>query len=217
AAAASPLVPSAVELRRASPGGPIQVGVLLEGSADGVPARAERMAELLGSVSEETPEWWRGTRLAPEGATLIQLSFWVSALRSVLDTVDVAAREHSVTPVVAGAAGAGMLSVGLGSGCDAEAAGRFIGALRRDLAHARGSVVVLTAPEPVRAALGEHGGMTGPIPSLRLMRAVRDQFDPEHRMSPGRFPEATAGEPGQDSLPGRSGGSSPQDSTAEGA
>ncbi len=48
AAANSPLVSSAVELTRAEPGGPIQVGVLLEGSADGVAARAGRMADLLG-------------------------------------------------------------------------------------------------------------------------------------------------------------------------
>jgi len=27
----------------------------------------------------------------------------------------------------------------------------------------------------------------GPVPSLSLMRAVKDQFDPGHRMAPGRF------------------------------
>ena len=26
-----------------------------------------------------------------------------------------------------------------------------------------------------------------PVPSLPLMRAVKDQFDPGHRMAPGRF------------------------------
>jgi glycolate oxidase FAD binding subunit len=29
--------------------------------------------------------------------------------------------------------------------------------------------------------------MWGPVPSLAIMRAVKDQFDPDHRMSPGRF------------------------------
>ena len=48
AAANSPLVASAVELSRPEPGGPIRIGVLLEGSADGVAARAMRMAGLLG-------------------------------------------------------------------------------------------------------------------------------------------------------------------------
>jgi glycolate oxidase FAD binding subunit len=50
AAANSPLVSSAVELARAATGGPIGVGVLLEGSADGVQARSMRMADLLGAA-----------------------------------------------------------------------------------------------------------------------------------------------------------------------
>jgi glycolate oxidase FAD binding subunit len=200
AAAASPLVASAVELRRRVPGGPVQVGVLLEGSADGVAARASRMTELLGSdaaASPEPPEWWPGARRGQGGGTLIQVSFWVSALESVLSTVDAAAREHSVAPAVGGSAGAGVVYVGLGLTADAGAAGRFVCALRERLSHERGGVVVLTAPSPVRAALlDDYGGMTGPVPSLRLMRAVRDQFDPDHRMSPGRFPEARRGDTG---------------------
>jgi glycolate oxidase FAD binding subunit len=212
AAANSPLVASAVELGRRAPGGPLQVAVLLEGSANGVAARTESMAGLLGSaavVSPDAPEWWPGARTAPDGGTLIQVSFWVSALESVLDTVDAAARELGVSPVVGGSAGAGVLYAGLGPATDAEAAGRFVGALRETLSHARGGVVVLAAPGPVRQVLDEHGGMTGPVPALRLMRAVRDQFDPDHRMSPGRFPAAAHR--------GSLGGLSPRDSTAEGA
>ena len=48
---------------------------------------------------------------------------------------------------------------------------------------ARASAVVLHAPAGVRAAVD----LWGPVPSLGLMRAVKDQFDPEHRMAPGRF------------------------------
>ena len=210
AAAASPLVASAIELRRRVPGGPIQVGVLLEGSADGVAARASRMTELLGSdavAAPEPPEWWPGVKRAPGGGTLIQVSFWVSALDSVLSVVDAAAGEHSVAPAVGGSAGAGVVYVGLGPATDAGVAGRFVGTLRERLSHARGGVLVLTAPSPVRAALDDYGGMTGPVPSLRLMRAVRDQFDPDHRMSPGRFPSEVRR--------GDAEGLSPRGSTAE--
>ena len=45
-------------------------------------------------------------------------------------------------------------------------------------------MTVLAAPEPVRAAAGAYGA----VPGSDLMRAVKDQFDPEHRMFPGRFP-----------------------------
>jgi glycolate oxidase FAD binding subunit len=45
------------------------------------------------------------------------------------------------------------------------------------------SAVVLHAPAQVRAAVD----LWGPVPALGLMRAVKDQFDPGHRMAPGRF------------------------------
>ncbi|HUA42929.1 MAG TPA: FAD-binding oxidoreductase, partial [Streptosporangiaceae bacterium] len=47
----------------------------------------------------------------------------------------------------------------------------------------RASAVVLHAPAAVRDAVD----VWGPVPSLALMRAVKDQFDPGHRMAPGRF------------------------------
>ena len=48
---------------------------------------------------------------------------------------------------------------------------------------ARGSVVVLNAPPLVRTAVD----VWGPVPGAALMRSVKDQFDPGHRMAPGRF------------------------------
>ena len=46
---------------------------------------------------------------------------------------------------------------------------------------------MLAAPEPVRAAAGAYARATVPRRAGDLMRAVKDQFDPEHRMFPGRF------------------------------
>ena len=94
AAANSPLVSSAVELSRAEPGGPIRVGVLLEGSADGVEARSVRMAGLLGTArgggGGAGLVAWSAVGGRP-GETLVRVSFWVSALARVLDAVDAAA------------------------------------------------------------------------------------------------------------------------------
>lgn len=191
AAANSPLIASAVELSRPSPGGPARVAVLLEGSADGVVARAQRMADLLGAaeISETAPPWWPGPPDAPGGGgTLVRVSFWVSALGQVLGAVDEAARQAGIAPVVAGSAGAGVLYVSCPPGDPAACAG-FAASLRGSLARGRGGVVVLAAPAEVRAALAGHGGMAGRVPALSLMRAVKNQFDPGHRMSPGRFPE----------------------------
>jgi glycolate oxidase FAD binding subunit len=194
AAANSQLVASAVELSRSSPGGPVRVGVLLEGSQDGTAARASRMAELLSpakpgsaaEVSASAPSWWPRPPEADDG-TLIRVSFWVSALGGVLDAIDEAARETGVSPQLAGSGGAGVVYVS----CPPEdPAAAFVGALRGALEHERGGVVVLAAPATVRDALVASGGMAGARqPALSLMRAVKDQFDPGHRMAPGRFPE----------------------------
>jgi glycolate dehydrogenase FAD-binding subunit len=184
-----------VELSRPSPDGPLLVSVLLEGSADGVAARAAAMADLLGrsgasraKVSETAPPWWPGPPAAAPGETLVRVSFWVSALGQVLDAIDAAAREAGIAPSIAGSAGAGVLYISCPPGEPAACAG-FAGALRGTLDHARGGVAVLAAPGEVRAALADRGGMAGSVPALSLMRAVKDQFDPGHRMSPGRFPE----------------------------
>jgi glycolate oxidase FAD binding subunit len=47
----------------------------------------------------------------------------------------------------------------------------------------RASAVVLTAPAAVRGKVD----MWGPVPSVSLMRAVKEQFDPGYLMAPGRF------------------------------
>jgi glycolate oxidase FAD binding subunit len=198
AASNSPLVSSAVELDRAAPDGPIRVGVLLEGSGDGVEARSARMADLLGKaeVAADPPEWWPGAPRAGSGETLIRVSFWVSALARVLDAIGAAAASTGVSPVLAGSAGAGVLYLRVDppSAATAEFTGALRGALTREpggaVAGARGAVAVLAAPPVVRRELIGRGGMSGMVPGLALMRAVKDQFDPGHRMAPGRFPEA---------------------------
>jgi glycolate oxidase FAD binding subunit len=196
AAANSPLVSSAVELTRVEPGGPTRVGVLLEGSADGVEARSVRMAGLLGNgeVSAGPPDWWPGAPQAGAGQTLVRVSFWVSALGRVLDAIEAAAGQAGVSPAIAGSAGAGVLyalvpgATAVGAASAGAAAG-FAAALRAAVAGERCAVVVLAAPAAVREALADRGGMNGAVPGLALMRAVKDQFDPGHRMAPGRFPD----------------------------
>jgi glycolate oxidase FAD binding subunit len=166
------------------------VGVLLEGSVDGVEARSARMADLLGKaeVAADPPEWWPGAPRAGAGETLIRVSFWVAALARVLDAIEAAAASTGVSPVIAGSAGAGVLYLRVSS--PAAAIAEFTGALRAAVAGERSAVAVLAAPAAVRRELIGRGGMSGTVPGLALMRAVKDQFDPGRRMAPGRFPEA---------------------------
>jgi glycolate oxidase FAD binding subunit len=193
-AAASPLQASAIEIDRPSPGGPAEVGVLLEGHPSGVPERTTGLRELLGgdaSAAGEPPPWWgRGAAAAGRG-TLIRVTFWSGALQAVLDAVDDAAVQSALVPAVSGSAAAGVLHVAVDNLAGPAAVAGFVTALRAAAGRAdpdrlppvRGSVVVLTAPPPVREAVD----LWGPLPGAHLMRAIKDQFDPEHRMAPGRL------------------------------
>jgi len=55
--------------------------------------------------------------------------------------------------------------------------------MRETCTRAGGSAVVVDAPAAVKAAVD----VWGPVPAIDLMRRVKDQFDPDHRLAPGRF------------------------------
>jgi glycolate oxidase FAD binding subunit len=157
AAANSPLQPSAVEL---GPDG--TVGVLLEGTEAGVASRAAELAPVLGgaSVADVAPPWWG--RLPDPPGVVARVTFWLARLREVLDTV----AASGVGCAVRGPAGAGMVYLCADPGTDLTG---LLDALRGLLA-GRGGVRILTEPLD---------------PGDGLMRAVRDQFDPAHRMGGG--------------------------------
>ena len=46
-----------------------------------------------------------------------------------------------------------------------------------------GSTVVVDAPAAVKAAVE----VWGPVPAIDLMLRVKSQFDPDHRLAPGRY------------------------------
>lgn len=164
------VAPSAVEY--ISPG---TVAVLLEGVPDGVTARARQTAELLGEKAEITGTAPDGWGLYPDGTTLIDISAPPPSLREVLTTLG---------PDVATTwSGSGHGHVGLPSSLEPDEVADVLGRLRDVLTRHRGYAVVRYAPQEVRGEID----LWGPIPALTLMRRVKDQFDPGHRLSPGRF------------------------------
>jgi glycolate oxidase FAD binding subunit len=202
-ASGSALVPSAVELLWTGLPDVLRVGVLLEGTPSGVDDRARKVAELLAgaggtpvvAVSETPFRWWE--RMPESGApgTVVRVTFWVRQLADVLDALAAAGASAGVRPAVGGPAGAGVLYAWLDPATADDIAARFVRGLRGRLEGVfagsadgsglvRGSVAVLAAPAAVLAGAGPDG----PLPGLDLMRAVKDQFDPDHRMFPGRFP-----------------------------
>lgn len=193
----SPLAPSAAEIDREARGAPFGVGILLEGDPDGLAERSARMSDLLSGkgsgtgsgpvgVSATQPPWWGLGAAAAADGTVIRIAFWAGELASVLGSIDAAAGATGLDPVVGGSAAAGVIYAAVGEAAAPVPVAEFVTALRAAVGSAqppRGSVVVLQAPAQVRAAVD----LWGPVPALGLMRAVKDQFDPDHRMAPGRF------------------------------
>jgi glycolate oxidase FAD binding subunit len=169
---AAQVVPSAVEVD-APPGGGTEVAVLVEGSAAGVRDRAATLDKLLGGDTDEgVPQWW-GAYPWQDGGTGVKLTAPLSRVPDLLAAASGVA--------VRGSAGTGVLYAGLAG--DAAATVGTVERLRAAAVRAGGHAVVLTAPREVR----EIVDMWGPVPGLRLMRRVKDQFDPGHRFAPGRF------------------------------
>jgi glycolate oxidase FAD binding subunit len=193
--AGSPLAPSAVELDWPAAAAPITVAVLLEGDANSVAERTERMAGLLGGgIAESRPDQAKRSdrTLGSPAGTRLRIAFWPGQLAAVLTAIRTASGEHGLDPAINGSIG-GVLDVSLTQDSSAAAVPGFVGAVRAGLdglskavpgmPPSVASVVVLDAQDPVRDGVD----MWGPVPSLALMHAVKDQFDPEHRMAPGRF------------------------------
>ncbi len=176
-------VPSAVEV--AWQDGHGTVSVLLEGREDGVAGRAATIAALLGATSTDSGDApgggstypWEPGVVGDDRAAALKLTFVLSGLADVL----AAATEAGVT--LRGSAGAGVAYASLPPGTAPEAVAEALTRLRETCTRHGGSVVLVDGPGAVKAAVD----VWGPIPALDLMRRVKDQFDPDHRLAPGRF------------------------------
>jgi len=205
----SPLAPSSIDLHWPSVTAPIQLIVGLDGDRPSVRARAERLRALVGPAvlpgdgaarePESVPEIRQRSdrHLAdlqhPDAdvGSLIRVAFWVGQLAQVLAVIQASAGTNGVEVAIEGSAGAGVLEVKAPSDSAPDSVAQFVTDLRAGLSvlssqsvvPSVASAVVLYAPDQVRSMTD----MWGPVPGLALMRAVKDQFDPEYRMAPGRF------------------------------
>jgi glycolate oxidase FAD binding subunit len=169
--ARSTLTPTAVELT-GSPTGSLRLVVVFEAIRESVDAQAARLVELMsgGEVGDDLPADF-GVR--PRNGLVVRIAHVPAALPEVLRALP-----HDAS-VVASAC-SGVTYAGLG----ARAGPAELGALRAAIAPHDGSAVVISTPEGAGSKL-DHWGPVGD--SLGLMRRVKEQFDPDGRLSPGRF------------------------------
>ncbi len=173
----SQLAPAAVEIDWTVDGEPI-LAVLLEGSEPGVAHRSAQLdASLPGSVGTVRVEPADRHRLGfPFGAGewALKITGQLSATAALLKAA------HRAGVSVRGSAGVGVFYGSLPASPGAAAA---IAQLRTLAGRSGGSLVVLDGPAPSKSTLD----VWGPVAGWDLMRRVKDQFDPGHRLAPGRF------------------------------
>lgn len=166
--------PVAIEVDRAVPGGAVTVGVAVEGVAGGIGARADAVRDLLtaaagiaATVTGHPPDWWG----QPVQSPLATVTCEPAGLADLLSTAPGALR---------GSAGAGVLTAHLPGD---DRLGAELAQLREMAGRHGGNAVLRSAAPHQKAGLD----VWGPVPALTLMRRLKDQFDPEHRLAPGRF------------------------------
>ncbi|GGK82622.1 glycolate oxidase [Sphaerisporangium melleum] len=183
ALAGSQTEPSAVEVDRPSAGGPLTLAALFEGVA--AAGRAEAARALLGPAAvtgPEPPPWWGR---APGEEFLLELRVRPAGAVPALAAVSRAAREAGDLPVhLRGSAASAVLHLALPADAAPARAEAFVSALRSGLGAHGGRLVVWTAPADAAARLDRFG----PSGAATLMRRVKERFDPDDRLSPGRLP-----------------------------
>jgi glycolate oxidase FAD binding subunit len=176
----SQCVPAALEVEWGDDGG--EVRVLLEGREAGVEARAGTVGALWGGAAADTnPPGecypWDTTARGDDRSTAVKLTFALSGLADVL-------RAAAAAPArvrVRGSAGVGVVYAALDG--DPHEVVASVEALRAVCTRRGGSTVVLDAPAEVKRSVD----LWGEVAALDLMRRLKDGFDPDHRLSPGRF------------------------------
>ena len=169
----STLTPSAVELVGTA-SGPGQLVVVFESIAESVAAQADAARDLLGggTSADDVPDGF-GARPGGPADVVLRIAHVPTGLQTALAALPAGTRlSASVATGVTYAAVA------------ADQAPAVLPRLREALRPVDGTAVVLRAPDDLRGAL-DHWGPVGD--SLDLMRKVKARFDPEGRMSPGRF------------------------------
>lgn len=168
----SALTPTAVEVL----GG--RLVVLFESIAPSVQAQADTAAAMIGGeISAELPPDFgrRPWPAVPADGFGLSIAFVPAALPQVVRAVGKLAAEADIR----GRAASGVLEVGVPSLAASELAG-----LRAAVAPYDGSVVLRSAPPERKEELDVWGPVGSALP---LMRRVKERFDPDRRLAPGRY------------------------------
>jgi glycolate oxidase FAD binding subunit len=213
------IAPSGIELFWPAADEPLRLLVMLQGDRPEYDARWARVHALAGRTNVALPDRTNAIRLdAPDygglppadaqkliaqreridaelrnppmdTGTLVRVTIPPGCLARALTMIRAVAADSGVAAAIKGSAAAGVLDVTVPEESLPASVARFVSALRAELAQlgeaGPAHAVVVYAPDEVRHLTGTYG----PVPSLALVLAVKDELDPEHRMAPGRIAE----------------------------
>jgi glycolate oxidase FAD binding subunit len=126
--------------------------------------------------------------------TLVRVLIPPARLAAALTLIRAIAAETGIDVAIDGSAIVGVLGVKVPAAMPGATVAAFVASLRSRLGQLTpaGSgtavvrAVVVYAPDEARELTDAHG----PVPSLARLLAIKDEFDPEHRMAPGRLADA---------------------------
>ncbi|MFB9234957.1 FAD-binding oxidoreductase [Plantactinospora siamensis] len=164
-------------------GGSGTLAVLIEGGPAEVAERARRLGRILGTAARGAaapPPWWRRYPFDGDDVAL-RIEVPIGDLHAAV----YALRDAAGTPVaVRGSAGLGVVHAALPAATPPPRVAAILTSVRDVLAARSGRCLVLAAPPEVRGAVD----LWGQLPDLPLLRRVKERYDPDHRLAPGRFP-----------------------------
>lgn len=191
---AGPLEPTAMEWLSNAESGEGELLVRMDGASGPVAQASERLVAVLAEhgvtgttlATDEADHAWRGHRYAVTAAgddTVVRVCGLPSELDELTEVLDRLTRATDVTATTCSQSGLGLHTVLLRGGTAADHADVLAGV--REHAGRLGSSVLLRersdALDPLVDALGP------PPATTPLLRRLKDQFDPDARLAPGRF------------------------------
>jgi glycolate oxidase FAD binding subunit len=168
---AAQLEPTALAALRGPSG--YDLALRFEGFGKGVRQQVAQLRKLAPAARDDEGIWARHDAIRSKGPLRVK----VAALATHLPHVD-----SALSPLALEFAWYPTLGIGFGAGAAAQGAAAQLADARGELALRGGSLVVQSAPAGLRV------DAWGPPPaSFPLMQRLKDNFDPEHRLNPGRF------------------------------
>ena len=185
--AASSLTPTAIEVAWA----PARLLARFESVEASVAQQAEAACALVGERGsavvlggeEERAAWGRHAAHWSPGGTLVKLGTVPAELFPTLVWLRDRAAKDGIEMAAAGRAGLGVVDVRLDGPLEAQAG--LIAALRERLPIGRGSAVIRRGDAALRQRIDAWGAIGD---GMRVMMAIKRQFDPAGLLNPGRGP-----------------------------